>query len=123
VPDPRFDLRGNYEWLDAHGLGTGCLVRIFIQDERYRGWVSDDPDQQRTCRWRGFELRRFELRGFQVRLSIGCPRSGCPGEVRGGAGFILTAVPGVSLKGRRQGGSSSWREDVRWSEMTLVYLR
>ena len=123
LPDPSIDIRGHYEWLDAHELSTGCLVDIFIQDERYRGWVIDDQDHERVCQWRGFELSRFEVRGFEVRVSIGCPRAGCPGDARGGAGFILTAVPGVSLTGRRIGGSRSWREDVRWSEMTLVYLK
>ena len=80
VPDPSIDIRGHYEWFDAHGLSTGCLVRIFIQDERYRGWVIDDQYQERVCRWRGFELSRFEGRGFEFRVSIGCPRAGCPGN-------------------------------------------
>jgi hypothetical protein len=123
APEPGFAIEGYYEWLDANELQTGCLVQIFVQDERYRGCVLDDPEQDRECLMRGYELTNFETRSFELRVSVRCPSAGyCPGDFTGRAGFIMTAVPGVAIAGKVTGGSGSWTEG-RWREVTLVYLR
>ena len=122
APESGFTIEGYYEWLDANELRTGCTVQIFIQDDRYRGWVLDDPEQERECQLRGYELANFETRGVELRVSARCPRAGyCPGDMTGGAGFIMTAVPGATITGKVRSGSELWRGG-RWREVTLVYL-
>jgi hypothetical protein len=123
APQPGLDIEGYYEWLDASEQKTGCLVQLFVQDERYRGWVIQDPAQERECQLRGYELTNFQTLGFEMRVSVRCPRAGyCPGDMTGSAGFIMAAVPGVSITGRVNRGSGAWRTG-RWRAVTLVYLR
>ncbi len=121
APPPGMDISGRYEWRDAFDVNTGCLVQIFWQDEEYRGWVTTDQDTTVECPWRGYELREVEFQGGQVRLSVVCPRAGCPDAIaRGGAEYLLDVVPAFFISGRLMGGSQVWRGSPRWAKMTLV---
>lgn len=124
TPPPGMDISGEYVWHDAFDVYTGCTVRIFWQDEEYHGWVETDEGYVDTCPWRGYELRRVEFQGGQVRLTVACPRSGCPYAVRqgraGGAEYLLDIAPAFFIAGHIIRGSPDWSNSPRWARMKLV---
>jgi hypothetical protein len=124
TPPPGMDISGEYVWHDAFDVNTGCIVRIFWQDEEYHGWVEGDEYYVEACPWRGYELRDVEFRGGQVRLWVACPRSGCPQAVgrgrAGGAEYLLDIAPAFFIAGHIIRGSPDWRRTPRWARMKLI---
>jgi hypothetical protein len=124
APPPGMNISGEYVWHDAFDVNTGCVVRIFWQNEEYRGRVSADEDYAEACPWRGYELRDVELQGGQVRLSVACPQAGCPRAVgqgrAGGAEYLLDIAPAFFIAGHITRGSANWRRAPRWERMKLV---
>ncbi|UCG87711.1 MAG: hypothetical protein JSW71_03945 [Gemmatimonadota bacterium] len=120
--EPELAIEGDYEWLDAYERQTGCLVGISTRGDKYHGWVVDDPEQSRECPWYGFELREFEVRGFEVRLIIQHPHGRNTYGWSWTGEYLLNLVPRLSMKGRLIGGRSR-AGNLRWREITLVYLR
>jgi len=124
APPPGTDITGEYVWHDAFDVNTGCIVRIFWRGEEYRGLISTDEDYAQACPWRGYELRDVELQGGQVRLSVACPRAGCPQAVgqgrAGGAEYLLDIAPAFFIGGHITRGSPDWRREPRWERMKLV---
>jgi hypothetical protein len=113
------EIQGEYDLIDAFGVTTACIVRIFWQDDAWRGWVSDSHETPETCPWEGYELPPMRMRGERVRMAIACPRSGCPTDVRRGTVYLLDVVPGVLLAGR----AASVRMGARWHNIRLVHRR
>ena len=110
------DIQGTFDWIDGFDNNTACIVRVFWQDGAWRGWVSTNHESTEICPWQGYELPRLRMRGDRVRMSVACPRSGCPSGTRLGATYLLDVVPGVMLTGSSIGSEIP----LRWRSMRLV---
>lgn len=104
------NIHGTYDWIDGFGNNTACMVRIFWQDAAWRGWIRTDNASSEVCPWDGYELPRMRMRGDRVRMSIACPRSGCPSGGQRSTAYLLDVVPGVMLSGRvvERGAGTRW---------------
>ena len=111
------NMSGTYDWIDGFGNNTACLVHIFWQDDAWRGWVRTSNETAERCPWDGFELPIMRMRGDRVRMSIACPRSGCPTDNQRGTAYLLDVVPGVMLTGR----AISANVGARWYNIRLVH--
>jgi len=109
-------INGTYDWVDSFGNDTACRVHIFWQDEAWRGWIRTDNENAEVCPWDGYEIPEMRMRGDRVRMSIACPRSGCPTSARRGTSYLLDVVPGVMLTGESQRGGTT----ARWHSLRLV---
>jgi len=112
----RLNMGGTYDWVDAYGNNTACLVHIFWQDEAWRGWVRTTHETAERCPWDGYELPIMRMRGDRVRMAIACPRSGCPTNAGRSTAYLLDVVPGVMLTGR----AISADVGARWYNIRLV---
>ena len=110
------NLQGTYDWIDSYDNPTACIVRLFWQDDAWRGWVRTNHESAEICPWEDFELPRLRMRGDRVRMAIACPRSGCPFENQQGKEYLLDVVPGVMLSGT----AVSTVGGARWHTMRLV---
>ena len=110
------NLQGTYDWIDSFDNSTACIVRIFWQDDGWRGWVRTDHNNVETCPWQDYELPRMRMRGDRVRMAVACPRSGCPSNDRRSTTYLLDVVPGVMLSGT----AVSTVGGARWHTIRLV---
>lgn len=110
------NLQGTYDWIDSFDNATACIVRIFWQDDAWRGWVRTNHDTAEICPWEDYELPILRMRGDRVRMSVACPRSGCPSDAQRSTAYLLDVVPGVMLSGR----AVSTIGGARWHTMRLV---
>jgi hypothetical protein len=110
------NLQGNYDWIDSFDNPTACMVRIFWQDDAWRGWVRTNHENVEICPWEDYELPRLRMRGDRVRMSIACPRSGCPSGPQRATAYLLDVVPGVMLSGT----AVSAVGGARWHTIRLV---
>ena len=110
------NMSGTYDWIDGFGNNTACIVHVFWQDEAWRGWVRNNNRSPERCPWDGFEVPIMRMRGDRVRMSIACPRSGCPSDTQRGTAYLLDVVPGVMLTGR----AVSANVGARWYNIRLV---
>ena len=111
------NIQGTYTWVDGFGTNTACIVHIFWQHEAWRGWLRTDNNSAEICPWDGYELARLRMQGDRVRMSITCPRSGCPSNDQRSTTYLLDVVPGVMLSGRAIGTGIV----ARWHNIRLVH--
>lgn len=110
------DLQGTYDWIDGFDRGTACMARIFWQDGGWRGWIRTNHESTEICPFDGYELPIMRMRGDRVRMSVACPRSGCPSSSRLATAYLLDVVPGVLLTGSSVGSEVP----LRWRTVRLV---
>jgi hypothetical protein len=65
---PAFNLTGSWDWLDRHDVPTGCLVRFWEDDDRWRAWVTQDHDVPQTCTRLDYRLDRVDIGESRVSL-------------------------------------------------------
>jgi len=110
------NLQGTYDWIDSFNNPTACMVRIFWQDDAWRGWVRTDHETVEICPWEDYEIPRLRMRGDRVRMSVACPRSGCPSSEQRSTAYLLDVVPGVMLSGT----AVTTIGGARWHTIRLV---
>ena len=63
-----YNLQGDWRWYDRFEQPTGCPVRMFVDGERWNGWIVQDFEVTQQCTRVGASLDRADIDGGRITL-------------------------------------------------------